>query len=67
MAHAYTAAEVEHIAKRLGGAGKNGSGWDCRCPAHEDGKASLSLSIGKGSKLLWHCLPGASSPRCSRA
>jgi hypothetical protein len=51
-AHTYTAAEVEHIAKRLGGAGRNGSGWDCRCPAHEDGKASLSLSIGKGGKLL---------------
>jgi hypothetical protein len=58
MVHAYTAADVERIAKHLGGAGRNASGWDCRCPAHEDGKASLSLSIGKGGKLLWHCHAG---------
>jgi putative DNA primase/helicase len=57
-AHTYTAADVERIAKRLGGARKNGDGWDCRCPAHEDHDPSLSLSLGDDGRLLWHCHAG---------
>jgi Domain of unknown function (DUF6371)/Toprim domain len=41
-------------AKRAG----NGS-WSCRCPAHEDAHASLSLSI-KDGRLLWRCHSGCS-------
>src|SRR4051794_5792742 len=57
-AHAYTPAELEHVARTLGGASKNSGGWDCRCPGHDDRKASLSLSIGDGGKLLWKCHAG---------
>src|SRR3954451_6915328 len=57
-AHAYTPAEVERIARQLGGARKNGVTWDCRCPCHDDRRASLSLSIGDGGKLLWNCHAG---------
>ena len=53
--HAYTTGELESIAKRLGGAIGGGHKWSCRCPAHDDQTASLSLSIGEDGKLLWHC------------
>jgi hypothetical protein len=36
----------------------NGS-WSCRCPAHEDKHASLSLSE-KDGRLLWRCHAGCS-------
>ncbi len=58
VGHAYTLADVERIARTLGGPAKKGSGWDCRCPCHDDRKASLSLSIGEGGKLLWNCHAG---------
>jgi predicted P-loop ATPase len=57
-AHAYTPAEVESIARTLGGAHKTSHGWTCRCPAHEDRKASLSLSVGRDGRLLWKCHAG---------
>jgi hypothetical protein len=37
---------------------RNGS-WSCRCPAHEDKHASLSLSV-KDGRLLWRCHSGCS-------
>jgi hypothetical protein len=37
---------------------RNGS-WSCRCPAHEDKHASLSLSE-KDGRLLWRCHAGCS-------
>lgn len=55
---AYTPAELEEVARRLGGAGRTGDGWDCRCPAHDDGEPSLSLGLGEGGRLLWHCHAG---------
>jgi hypothetical protein len=36
----------------------NGS-WSCRCAAHEDSHASLSLSM-KDGRLLWRCHSGCS-------
>jgi 5S rRNA maturation endonuclease (ribonuclease M5) len=58
MAHAYTAPELEHIARTLGGARKCKGGWECRCPVHDDRKASLSLNIGDNGRLLWNCHAG---------
>ena len=34
--------QAEFIAKSLGGARKAGEDWSCRCPAHDDDRASLS-------------------------
>ena len=50
---------AESIARAMGGASKTGSGWSCKCPAHDDGTASLSLD-GKDGRLLWHCHAGCS-------
>ena len=47
------------IATKLGAAKKTSNGgWQCECPAHEDGKASLSLKDSKGGKFLWYCHAG---------
>ncbi|MCU0783199.1 MAG: hypothetical protein MUF81_03955 [Verrucomicrobia bacterium] len=39
-------------------AAKTGTGYSCRCPAHEDGKASLCLSEGQGGRVLVKCQAG---------
>ncbi|MEI8045093.1 MAG: toprim domain-containing protein, partial [Verrucomicrobiota bacterium] len=43
---------------RLPNATKTAAGWQARCPAHEDGRASLSLSQASDGKLLVHCHAG---------
>lgn len=44
------------LSQALGGA-KAGSQWMARCPAHDDSKASLSISE-KNGKVLFHCHAG---------
>lgn len=55
---------------RLGAAAKpkrTVSGWQCRCPAHEDGKASLCVADGS-DKILIHCQAGcAPEAVCAKA
>lgn len=48
----------EDIARALGGAKRSGSNWSCKCPAHEDHKASLSITENFVGKLLVHCHAG---------
>ncbi len=43
---------------RLTGVKKSGSGWTARCPAHDDGNASLSIKEGKDSRILLKCFAG---------
>ncbi len=42
----------------LQGVKKSGNGWTGRCPAHDDGKASLSISTGDDGRTLLHCHAG---------
>jgi AAA domain len=35
-----------------------GKGWSARCPAHEDGTASLSIDEGKDGRVLVYCHAG---------
>lgn len=49
---------AEEIARHLGGAKRSGNNWSCRCPAHEDNKASLSITHNINGKLLVHCHAG---------
>lgn len=39
---------------------KNSNGWQAKCPAHEDNKASLSISVKEG-KILLYCHAGCST------
>jgi hypothetical protein len=50
--------ETTAILSRLEGVRKSGSGWQARCPAHEDRQASLSISAGDDGRLLVHCHAG---------
>ena len=42
----------------LQGVKKSGSGWTAKCPAHDDGTASLSISTGDDGRTLLHCHAG---------
>jgi 5S rRNA maturation endonuclease (ribonuclease M5) len=42
---------------RLSGVAKITSGWQARCPAHEDSRASLSITDGEKGAVL-HCFAG---------
>jgi len=37
---------------------KSGDAWACRCPAHDDRKPSLGVSVGDDSRVLFHCRAG---------
>lgn len=49
---------VELLLLKLPGARKAGNGWSARCPAHEDRKASLSISAGNDGAALVKCHAG---------
>jgi hypothetical protein len=51
---------VEILLGKLSGAKKAGSGWTARCPAHEDQRASLSVSEGDDVRALVKCHAGCS-------
>lgn len=42
------------VAARLNGR-QSGAGWMARCPAHDDGHASLSIDEGADGRVLLHC------------
>jgi len=50
----------ENILHKLKGVRRSGSGWMACCPAHEDGRASLSLTERDG-KVLLCCHAGCST------
>lgn len=37
---------------------RSGTGYQCRCPSHEDRQASLSVSAGDDGRVLLHCHAG---------
>jgi hypothetical protein len=43
---------------KLTGVKKSGNGWEARCPAHDDKKASLSISESPDGKTLLNCKAG---------
>jgi hypothetical protein len=50
---------VEAVLSHVQGVRRNGSGWQARCPAHEDHAPSLSINERDG-KVLVHCHAGCS-------
>src|SRR5262245_58267837 len=53
---------IPEIAAALEGR-KSGACWKCRCPAHDDTHASLSLSAAEDGKPLVHCHAGCTQDR----
>lgn len=50
----------ELVLPRLEAVKKTGSGFMARCPAHDDGRASLSVASGKDQPVVLHCHAGCS-------
>lgn len=48
----------ELILPRLDAVKKSGGGFSARCPAHDDGRASLSISPGTAQPVVLHCHAG---------
>jgi 5S rRNA maturation endonuclease (ribonuclease M5) len=49
---------VDEFISRLEGVMPSGQGYACRCPAHEDRNASLSVCEGEGGRVLVKCHAG---------
>ena len=49
---------LDLILSLLPDATKSGTGWTARCPAHEDSRASLSISEGDAGRVLLRCFAG---------
>jgi hypothetical protein len=49
---------VTRILEKLSDAKETTSGWSARCPAHEDGTASLSIGEGRDGRVLLKCHAG---------
>jgi putative DNA primase/helicase len=52
--------DIESIARSLGKPSRNGRGWVCRCPAHDDHAPSFSIRLGEHNNLLIFCHAGCS-------
>lgn len=39
---------------------KNGDNWNAQCPAHDDQRASLSVSVGRNGGIVFKCFAGCS-------
>lgn len=48
----------ELLLPKLEGLRKSGSGYTAKCPAHDDGRASLSVGPGKDHPVVLHCHAG---------
>ena len=52
---------TEELAASLPTARRTSSGWEARCPAHDDKTASLSVSQGEDGRTLIHCHAGCTA------
>ena len=50
--------QIEEITARLEGVKASGGGYSAKCPAHDDKRASLSISTGESGKILLYCHAG---------
>jgi len=50
--------DVHDILTRFPSAKSSGSGWQARCPSHDDRTASLSISTGEDGRILVRCHAG---------
>jgi putative DNA primase/helicase len=62
-----TVTPIETLLGRLPDARKSGNGWSARCPAHEDRKASLSVSETDDGIVLLKCHAGCDTDQIVEA
>lgn len=55
------AGPLDRVLSRLDRPRRSGRGYLCRCPAHEDRSASLSIAEGEDGRVLLHCFAGCST------
>ena len=58
---------VESVLGRLEDVRRNGSGWQAKCPSHDDQQPSLSISEGDKGQVLLHCHAGCRKERILEA
>jgi len=58
---------VELVLSKLPKAKRNGTGWQARCPAHNDRRPSLSIAEGDGGRALLHCHAGCTAEAVASA
>jgi hypothetical protein len=56
-----TTMNITQFLGRLQGVKKSGNGWTAKCPAHDDGTASLSIRAGDDKRILLHCHAGCTT------
>lgn len=49
---------VDDVVARFSDAKRTAAGWEARCPAHDDRRASLSVTRGADGRVLLHCFAG---------
>ncbi len=54
---------IDKILERLPDAKRSGSGWQAKCPAHDDSNPSLSISETSDGKVLVRCMAGCETQR----
>lgn len=54
-------APLDAVLAPLEGIQQHGGYWMARCPAHEDGHQSLSISVGRDDRVLLNCHAGCDS------
>lgn len=60
-------AVIERLLAALPSAKPQGDGWEAKCPAHEDERASLSIGIGDDGRALVKCHAGCTAADIVRA
>ena len=50
--------KLSEILSLLDGVTGSGNQYSARCPAHDDKRASLSISTGNDGRILLHCHAG---------
>lgn len=58
---------LDDILSRLEGVKGGGGQYSARCPAHDDKRASLSVSTGQDGRILLHCHAGCTVPEILEA
>lgn len=53
--------QVGELLNRLQGLKRTNSGWMAKCPAHDDKKQSLSISVGQDNRILLNCHAGCTT------